>query len=98
MISKKEYEQKYNLLVNNHIFKFIEQTIDENIMKDILKDELILSTNIDKETVKEILSLISNKYEDNGWDNLSFILNDVTFFYNYNANDGCKYKIKYTLS
>lgn len=98
MISKKEYEQKYNRFINNHIFKFIEQTIDENIMKDILKDELILSTNIDEETVKEILSLISNKYKDNGWDNLSFILNNVTFFYNYNVNDGCKYKIKYTLS
>ena len=36
MISKKEYKEKYNQLINNDIFKFIEQTIDENIIKDKL--------------------------------------------------------------
>ena len=100
MISKKEYKEKYNQLINNDLFKLVEQTIDENIIKDKLEDELTLSTHINEETVKQILSLISNKYEDNGWDNLSFILNNVTLFYNYNYNDNdnYKYKIKYVLS
>lgn len=97
MISKKEYKEKYNQLINNDLFKFVEQIIDENIIKDKLEDELTLSTYINEETVKRILSLISNKYEDNGWDNLSFILNNVTLFYNYNVNNEYKYKIKYTL-
>ena len=94
MISKKEYKEKYNQLINNDLFKLVEQTIDENIIKDKLEDELTLSTYINEETIKQILSLISNKYEDNGWDNLSFILNNVTFFYNYNVNNDYKYKIK----
>lgn len=100
MISKKEYKEKYNQLINNDLFKLVEQTIDENIIKDKLEDELTLSTHINEETVKQILSLISNKYEDNDWDNLSFILNNVTLFYNYNYNDNdnYKYKIKYVLS
>ena len=98
MISKKEYKEKYNQLINNDLFKLVEQTIDENIIKDKLEDELTLSTYINEETIKQILSLISNKYEDNGWDNLSFILNNVTFFYKYNVNTDYKYKIKYTLS
>ena len=99
MISKKEYKEKYNQLINNDIFKFIEQTIDENIIKDKLEDELILNTRIDEETIEKILSLISDKYENNDWDNLSFKLDNITYFsnlfyYNYNNN----YKIKYTLS
>lgn len=101
MISLEEYNLKYNKLLNSDIYKLVEQTIDENIIKDILKDELILSTPINEETVKKILSLISNKYEDNGWDNLSFILNNVTHYFSdfpYNSNNNHKYKIKYTLS
>lgn len=99
MISKKEYKEKYNQLINNDIFKFIEQTIDENIIKDKLEDELILNTRIDEETIEKILSLISDKYENNDWDNLSFKLDNITYFsnlfyYNYNNN----YKIKYVLS
>lgn len=100
MISKKEYKEKYNQLINNDIFKFIEQTIDENIIKDKLEDELILKTHINEETVKQILSLISDKYENNGWDNLSFILNNVIEFSNllyYNYDDNYRYKIKYIL-
>lgn len=99
MISKKEYKEKYNQLINNDIFKFIEQTIDENIIKDKLEDELILNARIDEETIEKILSLISDKYENNDWDNLSFKLDNITYFsnlfyYNYNNN----YKIKYILS
>lgn len=101
MISKKEYKEKYNQLINNDIFKFIEQTIDENIVKDKLEDELTLKTHINEETVKQILSLISDKYENNGWDNLFFTLNNVTEFSNllyYNYDDNYRYKIKYILS
>ena len=96
MISKKEYKEKYDRLINNDLFKFVEQTIDENIIRDKLEDELILSTYMNEETVKQILSLISNKYKNNGWDNLFFSLNNLDFLYNY--NDNSKYKIKYTLS
>lgn len=96
MISKNEYKQKYNRLINNGLFKLVEQTIDENIIKDKLEDELILETHINEETVKQILSLISNKYKNNGWDNLFFSLNNLDLPYNY--NDNSKYKIKYILS
>lgn len=101
MISKNEYKQKYNRLINNDLFKLVEQTIDENIVKDKLEDELTLKTHINEETVKQILFLISDKYENNGWDNLSFTLNNVTESSNllyYNYDDNYRYKIKYVLS
>lgn len=95
MISKEEYKKKYQWLTNNDIFRFTEQTIDENIKKDILEDNFILSTHSEEEKVRKILSLLTNKYIENGWENLFFIIeNRDTYFSEFPYN----YKIKYYLS
>lgn len=94
MISKKEYEEKYNWTKNNDIFKLTEQTIDENIEKDILKDSFVLSTYFEEEKVRKILSSLTNKYTENGWENLFFIIENRDCFSDFPYN----YKIEYILS
>lgn len=95
MISKEEYKKKYYWFTNNDIFRFTEQTIDENIKKDILEDSFILSTHFEEKKVRKILSLLTNKYIENGWENLFFTIENRDI---YLSDFPYNYTIKYILS
>lgn len=96
MISKEEYNKKYNQFLNNCFIKLVEETIDENIEKDILKDSIFIDSNTyDEESARKMLLVLTNKYCENGWDNLFFELEKREI---YMPSFSYHYRIKYILS
>lgn len=96
MISKEEYNKKYNQFLNNDFIKLIEKTIDRNIVNDILKDSIFIDSNTyDEKSAQKMLLVLTHKYIENGWDNLFFELENREV---HISRFSYHYKITYILS